>query len=165
MLISSRTTLTDMPKNRHLSGYLLVQSCWQIKLTITTTYQYWVIKWTDLSCLCVVVVLQLFATPWTAACHAPLSFTISQSFLKFMSNELAIISHQIAKILELQLQHQSFQWDSGLISFRMDWLDLLEVQKTFKSLFNTAVWKHQFFGAQPLHGPNLTSVHDYWKNP
>ena len=126
MLISSRTTLTDMPKNRHLSGYLLVQSCWQIKLTITTTYQYWVIKWTDLSCLCVVVVLQLFAIPWTAACHAPLSFTISQSFLKFMSNELAIISHQIAKILELQLQHQSFQW-----IFRVDY----PLKDTFLKLY------------------------------
>ena len=30
-------------------------------------------------------------------------------------------SHQVAKVLELQLQHQSFQWYSGLISFRMDW--------------------------------------------
>ena len=43
-------------------------------------------------------------------------------------------SHQVAKVLELQLQHQSFQWYSGLISFRMDWLDLLTVQGTFNSL-------------------------------
>ena len=40
-------------------------------------------------------------------------------------------SHQVAKVLEFQLQHQSFQW---LISFRMDWLDLLAVQGTLKSL-------------------------------
>ena len=40
--------------------------------------------------------------------------------------------HQVAKVLEFQLQHQSFQ--SGLISFRMDWLDLLAVQGTLKSL-------------------------------
>ena len=39
-----------------------------------------------------------------------------------------------AKVLELQLQHQSFQWNPGLISFRMDWLDLLAVQGTLKSL-------------------------------
>ena len=42
-------------------------------------------------------------------------------------------SHQVAKILEFQLQHQSLQW-IGLISFRMDWLDLLAVQGTLKSL-------------------------------
>ena len=38
---------------------------------------------------------------------------------------------------------------SGMISFRMDWLDLPAVQGTLKSLPNTTVWKHQFFGAQP----------------
>ena len=43
-------------------------------------------------------------------------------------------SHQVAKLLEFQLQHQSFQWISGLISFRMDWFDLLAVQGTLKSL-------------------------------
>ena len=43
-------------------------------------------------------------------------------------------SHQVAKALEFQLQHQSFQWNSGLISFRIDWFDLLAVQVTLKSL-------------------------------
>ena len=42
-------------------------------------------------------------------------------------------SHQVAKILEFQLQHQSLQWTPGLISFRMDWLDVLAVQGTLKS--------------------------------
>ena len=42
-------------------------------------------------------------------------------------------SHQVAKVLEFQLQHQSFQCP-GLISFRMDWLDLFVVQGTLKSL-------------------------------
>ena len=42
--------------------------------------------------------------------------------------------HQVVKVLEFQLQHQSFQWYSGLISFRMDWLDLLAVQGTLKIL-------------------------------
>ena len=41
-------------------------------------------------------------------------------------------SHQVAKVLEFQLEHQSFQWT--LISYRMDWLDLLAVQGTLKSL-------------------------------
>ena len=43
-------------------------------------------------------------------------------------------SHQVAKVLEFQLQHQSFQWIFRMISFRMDWLDLLAVQGILKSL-------------------------------
>ena len=43
-------------------------------------------------------------------------------------------SHEVAKVLEFELQHQSFDEYSGLISFRMDWLDLLAVQGTLKSL-------------------------------
>ena len=42
-----------------------------------------------------------------------------------------------AKVLEFQLQHHSFQRNPGLISFRMDWLDLLAVQGTLKSLLHT----------------------------
>ena len=41
---------------------------------------------------------------------------------------------QVAKVLQLHLQYQSFQWILGLISFRMDWLDFLAVQVTLKSL-------------------------------
>ena len=43
-------------------------------------------------------------------------------------------SHQVAKVLEFQLQHQSFNEYSGLISFRIDWFDLLAVQGTLMSL-------------------------------
>ena len=43
-------------------------------------------------------------------------------------------SHQVAKVLEFQLHHQSSNEHPGLISFRMDWLDLLAVQGTLKSL-------------------------------
>ena len=42
-------------------------------------------------------------------------------------------SHEVGKVLEFQLQHQSFNEHPGLISFRMDWLDLLAVQGTLKS--------------------------------
>ena len=42
--------------------------------------------------------------------------------------------HQVATVLELQLWHQSFQWIFGLISFRIDWLELLVVHRTLKSL-------------------------------
>ena len=93
----------------------------------------------------------LFATPWTAALQASLSFPISQSFLRFMSIEskmpsnhlilchplllLPLIfpsisifffqwvssSHQVAKALELQLQHQSLHWIFR-VDFLLDWL-------------------------------------------
>ena len=52
---------------------------------------------------------------------------------------------------------------SGLISFRIDWFDLLAVQGTLKSLLQPTVQKHQFFGIQ-LYGSTLTSIHDYWKS-
>ena len=71
--------------------------------------------------------------------------------------------HQVAKILEFQLQHQSFQWISGLISFRIDWLDLLAVQGTLKSLLqqfksiNSSVLSF-------LYSLTLTSIYDYWKS-
>ena len=64
-------------------------------------------------------------------------------------------SHQVAKALELQLQHQSFQ--RTLISFRMDWLDLLAVQGTLKSLLQhhsskvSILWRSAFFITQLSH--------------
>ena len=53
---------------------------------------------------------------------------------------------------------------SGLISFRMDWLDLLAVQGTLKVFSNTTAQKHQFFNTQLSLDPNLISMHDYWRN-
>ena len=105
----------------------------------------------------------LFATPWTAACQDSLSITNSWSLLKLMSIESVMPSnhlilchplrllpsifpsirvfswwvcslHQVAKVLEFQLQHQSFQWIFRTDFFTMDWLDLLAVQGTLKSL-------------------------------
>ena len=62
---------------------------------------------------------------------SPPAFNLSQhqGLFKCVST-----SHQVAKVLEFQLQHQSFQWTPGLISFRIDWLDLLAVQEILKSL-------------------------------
>ena len=53
---------------------------------------------------------------------------------------------------------------SGLMSFRMDWLDLLAVQGTLKFFSNTTVQKHQFFGAQLSLESNSHIRADYWKN-
>ena len=53
----------------------------------------------------------------------------------------------------------------GLICFRMDWLDLLAVQGTFKSLLQNHSSKASIFYALSfLHSPTLTSIHDHWKN-
>ena len=65
------------------------------------------------------------------------------------------------KVLEFQLQHQSFQWTPGLISFRMDWLDLLAVQGTLKTLLQhhsskaSILWRSAFFTVQLSH-PHMT---------
>ena len=53
---------------------------------------------------------------------------------------------------------------SGLISFRMDWLDILEVQGTLKSLLQHHSSKVSILQRSFLHSPTLTSIHDYWKN-
>ena len=100
-------------------------------------------------------------TPWSAAFQASLSFTISQSLLRFMSIELVMLSvvssatrflfafslslHQVfsseSDLLIRWPTYWSFHFSispsneySGLISFRTDWFDLLAVQETFKNL-------------------------------
>ena len=122
--------------------------------------------------------VRLFVTPWTAAHQASLSNTISQSLLKLMSIELMMPSNHLILCHPLLLppsilpsvrvisresvlcirwpEYWSFSFSispsneySGLISFRMDWLDLLAVQGTLSRVFsNTTVQKHQFFCAQ-----------------
>ena len=106
---------------------------------------------------------QLFAVPWTEAHQASLSFTLSQSLLKLMSIESMMPSNHLILCRSLLLlpsifasigvfsnesalrirwpKYWSFSFSispsneySGLISFRMDWLDLLGVQGTLKSL-------------------------------
>ena len=106
--------------------------------------------------------VQLFATPWTAAHQASLPFIISQSLLKLMSIELMMPSNHLilcrpllllpsifpsirvfSNVLALHIRwpkYWSFSFSispsneySGLVSFRMDWLDLLAVQGTLKS--------------------------------
>ena len=55
-------------------------------------------------------------------------------------------SHQVAKILEFSIIPSNEY--SGLISFRIDWFDLLASKRLSKVFFSTTVWKHQFFGTQ-----------------
>ena len=131
---------------------------------------------TQFSSVQLVSCVWLFATPWTGACQASLSITNSQSLPKFMSIELVMpsnhlslcwplllppliflsislfqlvsSSHQVAKLLKFQLQISPSNEYSGLISFRMGWLDLLAVPGSLKNLFQHHSSKHQFFSAQ-----------------
>ena len=111
----------------------------------------------------------LFVTPWTAARQASLSITNCWSLPKLMSTELVMPSNHLIlchplfllpsifpsirvflneSALRISFNISPSNEHPGLISFRMDWLDLLAVQGTLKSLLNTTVQKHQFFGAQ-----------------
>ena len=71
-------------------------------------------------------------------------------------------SHQVAKLLEFKLQHQSFSEYSGLFSFRIDWLDLLAVQRTLKSLLqyhssNASILERSAFFIVQLSHPYVTT--------
>ena len=133
----------------------------------------------------------LFVTPWTAALQASLTFTISWSLLKLMSIELVMPSNHLIlchlllllpsifpsiRIFSSELalrirwpKYWSFSFSislsneySGLISFRMDWLDLFAVQGTLKSLFQhhrskaSIPWSSDFLLVHLSH-PYLTT--------
>ena len=90
---------------------------------------------------------------------SPPALTLSQHQRPF---KWVSFSHQVGKVLEFQLQHQSFSEHLGLISFRMDWLALLVVQGTRKSLLQhhsskaSILRRSAFFIVQLLH-PYMTT--------
>ena len=135
--------------------------------------------------------VRFFVTPLTAALQASLSFTIPWSLLKLMSIESVIplnhliLSHPLLLLPSIfpriRVSNKSalrIKWPKywsfnfsispsneylGLISFRTHWFDLLVVQGSLRSLLQ------QFKSINSsalsfLHGPTLTSIHDYWKN-
>ena len=135
----------------------------------------------------------LFVIPWIIANQASLSITNSQSLPKHMSIESVIPSSHLILCRPLLLlptippsirvfsndltlhmrwpNYWSFSFSTslsnehpGLISFRMDWLDLLDVQATLKSLLQQTVQKYHFSGAQLSSQSSFTSIHDHWKN-
>ena len=135
----------------------------------------------------------LFGTPWTVARQASLSITNSRSLLKFMSIESVLPSNHPILCHPLLLPSSIFpsirvfsnesvlciRWPkcwsfsfnispsseySGLISFRMDWLDLLAVQGTLKSSPTSQFKNIYSLPLSFLYSPTLTFIHDYWKN-
>ena len=135
--------------------------------------------------------VQLFVNPWTAALQASLSFTISQSLLRLMCIELVmpsdylilchpllrlpsvfssirVFSNELAvcirwpKYWSFSFSISPFNEYSGLISFKIDWFDLLSVQGTLKSLLQhhnlkiSILWRSAFFMVQISH-PYITT--------
>ena len=72
-------------------------------------------------------------------------------------------SHQVAKVLDLLLQHQPFPWILRT-DFRIYWLDLLAVQGTLKCLLQKKFKSINSSMLRFLYGPTLTFIHNYWKN-
>ena len=138
--------------------------------------------------------VKLFATPWITACQASLSITNSRSFpqthvhwvgdaiqpshplsspsllpsifpiIRVFSNE-SVLCIRWPNYWSFSFNINPSNEYSELISFRMEWLDLLAVQGTLKSLLQhhsskiSILWRSATFIL-----PTLTSIHDYWKN-
>ena len=171
-----------MLKKPKLRAFYLVSSLTLFRNKVTTSVQFSSVQWLSR--------VRLFATPWTAARQASLSITNSWSSLRLMhwvgdaiqpSHPLSSPSplafnlshhqglfqwvrslHQVAKVLEFQLQHQSFQWtfrtdflEDGLVGFPRSPRDSQESSPTpqFKNINSLAL--------SFLHSPTLTSIHDY----
>ena len=97
-------------------------------------------------------------------CH-PLVF-LSSVFpsIRVFSNE-SILHIKWPKYWIFSFSISPFNEHSGLISFMIDWFDLLAVQGTLKEFSPTPQFKSINSGALSfLYGPALTSIHDYWKN-
>ena len=137
--------------------------------------------------------VRLFATPWIAARQASLSITNSQSSLRLTSIEWVmpsshlILCHPLLLLPPIPLSIRVFSNEStllmrwpkywsfsftiipskeipGLISFTMDWLDLLAVPGTLKSLLQHHSSKASILRHSNFFTVQLTFIHNYWKN-
>ena len=136
--------------------------------------------------------VQLFAIPWTAACQASLSITnswLAQTRVHQVGDAIQppILCHphlllpslfpsirvfSIESVLSIRWpKNWSFSFSislsneySGMISFRMDWLDHLAVQGTLKSLLQHHSSKASILLCSTFFIVQLTSIYDYWKS-
>ena len=133
------------------------------------------------------------AAPRITAHQASLSITNSQSLLKLMSIESVMPSNHLILCRPLLLpssifpsfrvfsnesalhirwpKYWSFRFNinpsneySGLIAFRMDWVDLLTVHGTLRVFSNTTVQKHHSSASSFPYSLTFTSIHDHWEN-
>ena len=124
----------------------------------------------------------LLETPWTAACQASMSFTISWSLLKLTSIESRchpIISSSVALFSCLQpfpvsgsfpmgwlfaSGNQSIGASASASVLPMNWFDLLAAQGILKGLLQHHNWKASVLWHSLPYGSALISIHDFWKN-
>ena len=152
--MGSQKVRHDLATEQHFYWEFLWEDLWYLLFRVYCLQFSWV---QPLSCV------RLFATPWTAARQASLSFTISRSLLKLISIESVMPSNHLIlccpllllpsifpsirvfsneSVLRIRwLKYWSFSFNispskeySGLISFRIEWFDLLAIQGTLKSL-------------------------------
>ena len=151
------------------------------------------VSWLKRSSVRLLSRIWLFAAPWTAAHQAFLSITNSWNLPKLMFIELVMSSNHLILCRPLLLLPSIFPsirvfasesvlhirwpkyWSFGfsislssehsrLISFSMDWLDLLAVQGTLESSPTPQFKSIKSSAVSFLCSPTLTSIHDYWKN-
>ena len=141
------------------------------------------------SCFSVPQLCSTVCSPKDCSMPDSLSAIISRSFLKLMSIELMMPFHPLqspspaasifprirvfssesalrtkwAKVLELQLQHQSFQWIQGWFPFGLTSLISLLSRGLSRVFSCIKVWKNNSFVLRLLYDPTLTCVHEYWK--
>ena len=161
----------------------LSQWCYLTISSTTVPFSFQFSSLQSLSCV------WLFATPWTAACQASLSITNCRSPPKLISIESVMLSNHLILCYPLLLlpsifpsirvfsnesalrirwpKYWSFSFNispsneySGLISFRMDWLDLLAVQDSQESSRTPQFKSINFSVLSFLYSPTLTSIHD-----
>ena len=171
------------PPGSPIPGILQARTLEWVAISFSNNFNLQLSSVQSLSCV------RLFVTPWITARQASLSITNSQSSFRLTSIESVMpSSHLILCRILLLLppilpsirvfsnestlhmrwpNYWSFSFSivlskeiPGLISFRMDWLDLLAVQGTLNSLLNTPVQKHRFFSAQ-LSSQSNSHIHTW----
>ena len=186
MYPNDHATLFTIARTWKQPRYPLVEE-WIRELLYTYTMKYSV-QFSSVAQLCTTL-----CDPMDWSMPGSLFFTNSQSLFTLMSIELVIQSNHLILCLALLLlpsicprirvfsnesilhircpKYWSFSFSispskeySGLISFRIDWLDLSALQGTFKSFLQHHSSKASILWCSLLYGPALTSIHDYWKN-
>ena len=175
---SRSSQLRDWTLVSHIAGrFFTMWATWEGTHLRTLSIQMKTESFINFSSVQLLSHVQLFAAPWTTACQASLSITNYRSLPRPMSTESVRPSNHLILCHHLLLLPSVFsnikvfsnesalrmRWPKywkfsfnispsnehpGLISFRMDWLDLIAVQGPLKSLLQHQSSKHQFFGAQ-----------------